>query len=46
MGVCWKRLKCSLKKATVIIEGDMSLHNFLVDYRDEHADNEINICER
>ena len=33
-GIFWKCLKCSLDHATLIIEGSMRLHNFLVDYRE------------
>ena len=35
-GVFWKSLRCSVDNATVIIEGAMRLHNFLVEYRDEN----------
>ena len=45
-GIFWKRLTCSLANATLIIEGAMRLHNFLVDYRDEHADKELIVNER
>ena len=34
----WKRLKGSLKNETIIIEGTMRLHSFLVDYREEYYD--------
>ena len=36
-GIFWKRLSVSLSHATVIIEGAMHLHNFLVDYRESHV---------
>ena len=42
----WKRLTCSLSRATLIIEGTMRLQIFLVEYRDEHADKEIIVNER
>ena len=45
-GIFWKRLSCSLEHATVIIEGAMRIHNFLVDYRDEHCDREQELNER
>ena len=37
-GIFWKRLKCSLENAAIIIEGSMRLHNFLVDYRESSKD--------
>ena len=33
-GIFWKRLMCSLEHASIIIEGAMCLHNYLVDYRE------------
>jgi len=33
-GIFWKPLRCSLDKSTIIIEGAMRLHNYLVEYRD------------
>ena len=35
-GIFWKRLMCSLDHISLIIEGAMCLHNYLVDYRDEN----------
>ena len=35
-GIFWKPLRCSVDNATVIIEGAMRLHNFLVECRDEN----------
>ena len=32
--IFWKPLRCSVDKATIIIEGAMRLHIFLVEYRD------------
>ena len=40
MGIFWKRLSFSLNHTSVVIEGAMRLHNFLVDYRDQHCDKE------
>ena len=36
-GIFWKRLKYSLENATLIIEGSIRLHNFLVDYRESYV---------
>ena len=36
--IFWKRLKSILDNATLIIEGSMRLHNFLVDYRESRKD--------
>ena len=36
-GIFWKRLSVSLSHASVIIEGAMHLHNFLVDYRESRV---------
>lgn len=33
-GISWKRLKFSLDKIPLIIEGAMQLHKFLLDYRE------------
>ena len=37
-GIFWKRLMCSLEHSSLIIEGAMCLHNFLVDYRESNKD--------
>ena len=37
-GIFWKRLKCSLENAALIIEASMRLHKFLVDYRESSKD--------
>ena len=37
-GIFWKRLVCSLDNTTIIIEGSMRLHNFLVNYRESSKD--------
>lgn len=37
-GIFWKRICFSLHNTTLIIEGAMRLHNFLVDYRNAHND--------
>ena len=39
-------MSCSLDHASVIIEGAIRLHNSLVDYRDEHCDQEKEENER
>ena len=36
-GIFWKRLTGSLERFSLIIEGDMCLHNYLVEYRDSHT---------
>ena len=46
MGIFWKILSCSLDHTSVIIEGEMRLHSFLVDYRDEYCDKEKEANER
>ena len=46
MGIFWKRLSFSLDHTSVIIEGEMCLHNFLVDYQDEYCDKEKEANER
>ena len=45
-GIFWKRLTCSLDHASVIIEGAMRIHNFIVDYREEHCDNGTGVTDR
>ena len=42
----WKRLNCSLKNATIIIEGSVQLHNYLVNYRDIKKDIQQLTCKR
>lgn len=42
----WKILTSSLDHGSVIIEGAMHLHKFLVDYQDEHCDKYQEINER
>ena len=46
-GIFWKRLTGSLEHSSLIIEGAMRLHNFLVDYRDAqiHVDDEDNTTD-
>ena len=36
-GIFWKRLTGSLDHSTVIIDGAIPIHNFLVDYRNEQS---------
>ena len=36
--IFWKRLKCSMKNAVIIIEGALHLHTYLVNYREERFD--------
>jgi len=38
-GIFWKRLTGSLEHGSLIIEGAMRLHNYLVDYRDAQTNN-------
>ena len=45
-GIFWKRLTCSLDHASVIIEGAMRLHNFIIDYRDEHCNTDKEVTDR
>lgn len=40
-GIFWKILTCSLNNASLIIEGAMHLHNYLVEYRNANRNNEI-----
>ena len=44
LGIFWKILTCSLKNTSLIIEGSVRLHNFLMDYREAHkvSDEESN----
>ena len=39
-------MTCSLDHASVIIEGAMRLHNFIVDYRDEHCNTDTGVTDR
>lgn len=44
-GIVWKMLTYSIANATIIVEGAIQMHNFIVDYRDEHADKVIIVNE-
>ena len=45
-GIFWKRLNYNLENSSIIIEGAMRLHNFLVDYRESRIEPNLEAQER
>ena len=39
-------MTCSLDHASVIIEGAIRLHNFIIDYRDEHCNTDKEVTDK